>query len=73
MTTGCRGSAAKRDESRLGEESLEEGSEEREYGDRGLASGDTPKISGKIRADHNLSRHINQAPAGPGVGSEVFL
>lgn len=28
--TGCRGSVAKREESRLGEESLEEGSEESE-------------------------------------------
>lgn len=30
MTTGCRGLAVKREESRLGDESREEGSEERE-------------------------------------------
>lgn len=45
MTTGWRGLALKREESRLGDESREEGSEESEYGEMGLASGDTPKRS----------------------------
>lgn len=56
MTTGWRGMALKREESLLGDESLEDGSEEREYGDRGLARGDTPKISGRRRNNHQLSR-----------------
>lgn len=47
MITGCRAWTAHRDrESRLGDESLEDGSEDSEYGDRGLASGDTPRMSG---------------------------
>ena len=49
MTTGCRGLTAQRAESRLGEESREEGSEEREYGDMGLARGDTPNMSETTR------------------------
>lgn len=47
MMMGCRGLAEKSEESLLGEESREEGSEEREYGDSGLARGDTPKTSAK--------------------------
>lgn len=54
MTMGCRGLWVQWDESLLGEESLEDGSEEREYGERGLASGETPKISGKTRNNHQL-------------------
>lgn len=59
---GCRGFAVQRDESLLGDESLEDGSEEREYGDRGLASGDAPKISGEINNHHlrGFSYLINQ-------------
>lgn len=34
-----------REESRLGEESLEDGSDDSEYGEMGLANGDTPKTS----------------------------
>lgn len=33
------------EESRLGEESLEDGSDDSEYGEIGLAKGDTPKTS----------------------------
>lgn len=75
MTTGCRGLWVQREESRLGEESLEDGSEDREYGDRGLASGDTPKISGKTRDNHHLSRlfySIDQTPTGPRLSAEVL-
>lgn len=46
--TGWWGLAGAVDESRLGEESLEdEGSEDMEWGDIGLPKGDTPNISGK--------------------------
>lgn len=46
--TGWWGLAGAVDESRLGEESLEdEGSEDMECGDIGLPKGDTPNISGK--------------------------
>lgn len=45
MMIGWREMAAEREESRLGEESLEEGFDDSECGDMGLASGDTPKTS----------------------------
>lgn len=46
MTTGWCGLAEAADESRLGEESREEeGSEDREWGDIGLPSGETANIS----------------------------
>lgn len=51
MTMGCRGLGVQWEESLLGEESLEDGSEEREYGERGLASGETPKISPGINRE----------------------
>lgn len=56
MMIGCRGLTAQREESRLGEESLEDGSDDSEYGDMGLASGDTPKTS-TIRVKCCLLRH----------------
>jgi len=59
MTTGCRGAALQREESRLGEESLEDGSEEREYGERGLASGDAPNTSGRTTDDHQPERMLS--------------
>ncbi|TNN61239.1 hypothetical protein EYF80_028534 [Liparis tanakae] len=59
MTMGCRGAALQREESRLGDESLEDGSEEREYGERGLASGDAPNTSGRTRDDHQPDAFIS--------------
>lgn len=47
MMIGWRELAADREESRLGEESLEEGFDDSECGDIGLASGDTAKTSAK--------------------------
>lgn len=47
---GWREMAAEREESRLGEESLEDGFDDSECGDMGLASGDVPKTSaGRIQ------------------------
>lgn len=45
MMIGWRLLTPEREESRLGEESLEEGSDDSEYGEMGLANGDTPKTS----------------------------
>lgn len=41
MMIGCLGLKDEREESRLGEESLEDGSEDKERGDTGLPRGDT--------------------------------
>lgn len=49
MMIGCRQLTPEREESRLGEESLEEGSDDNEYGEIGLANGDTPKSPGIMR------------------------
>lgn len=43
-----------REESLLGEESLEDGSDDSEYGEMGLANGDTPKTSPGIMSDRAL-------------------
>lgn len=45
------------EESRLGEESLEEGSDDSEYGEIGLTNGDTPKTS--VEQDNRL-QHIDK-------------
>lgn len=65
MMMGCRGLAEKsEEESLLGEESREEGSEEREYGESGLARGDTPNTSAKkTEMNHHRRRlRFNRRP-----------
>lgn len=58
MMIGWRELAAEREESRLGEESLEEGFDDSECGDMGLANGDAPKTSADRIQAHRVNTMI---------------
>ena len=61
MMIGWRELTAEREESRLGEESLEEGSDDSEYGEMGLASGDVPKTSEeKVHVHRSEERRVGE-------------